>query len=147
MHGKVMEFEKKPLNNHDKIMEFCEIIWRNHQSPTASFLATDGFKCYWWFQVFIISKCMHGLQACCCCCIPHLCSALWKGDAGGCAFNSHGNYIVDQGKSWKTNGIVLLNFCRNPALIIGLCFKDEITCQNFPRAITLWNFNFDCKLT
>ena len=26
MHGKIMEFERKPLNNLGKIMEFCEII-------------------------------------------------------------------------------------------------------------------------
>ena len=54
---------------------------------------------------------MNGLQACCCCCIPYLCS--W--DVGGFALNSHGNYIVDRGKSWKNPGIVLLNFCGNPA--------------------------------
>ena len=24
-----------------------------------------------------------------------------KGDVGGCALNSHGNYIVDHGKSWN----------------------------------------------
>ena len=27
---------------------------------------------------------------------------------------SHGNYIVDHGKSWKNHGIVFLNFCGNP---------------------------------
>ena len=26
MHGNIMEFKKKTLNNHGKIMEFCEII-------------------------------------------------------------------------------------------------------------------------
>ena len=26
MHGKIMEFEKKPLNNPGKILEFCEIV-------------------------------------------------------------------------------------------------------------------------
>ena len=31
-----------------------------------------------------------------------------------CALNSHGNYIVDRGKSWKNHGIVFLNFCGNP---------------------------------
>ena len=30
------------------------------------------------------------------------------------AFNSHGNYIVDHGKSWKNHGIVFLNSCGNP---------------------------------
>ena len=33
---------------------------------------------------------------------------------GGYALNSHGNYIVDHGKSWKNHGIVFLNFCGNP---------------------------------
>ena len=32
MHGKIMVFENT-LNNHGKIMEFCEIILRNHQWP------------------------------------------------------------------------------------------------------------------
>ena len=35
---------------------------------------------------------------------------LLKGEAGGCALNSHGNYIVDHGKSWKNHGIVFFNF-------------------------------------
>ena len=37
-----------------------------------------------------------------------------KGEVGGSALNSHGNYIVDRGKSWKKHGIVFLNFCGNP---------------------------------
>ena len=37
-----------------------------------------------------------------------------KGEVGVCALNSHGNYIVDHGKSWKNHGIVFLNFCGNP---------------------------------
>ena len=36
-----------------------------------------------------------------------------KGEVGGHALNSHGNYIVDHGKSWKIH-IVFLNFCGNP---------------------------------
>ena len=39
---------------------------------------------------------------------------LLKGDIGGCAFNIHGNYIVDHGNSWKNHGIVFSNFCGNP---------------------------------
>ena len=34
-----------------------------------------------------------------------------KGEVGGSALNSHGNYIVDHRKSWKNHGIVFLNFC------------------------------------
>ena len=30
---------------------------------------------------------------------------LLKGEVGVCALNSHGNYIVDHGKSWKNHGI------------------------------------------
>ena len=37
-----------------------------------------------------------------------------KGEVGGCALNSHGNNIVDNGKSRKNHGIVFLNFCGNP---------------------------------
>ena len=39
---------------------------------------------------------------------------LLKGDVGGHALNSHENYIVERGKSWKKYGIVFLNFCGNP---------------------------------
>ena len=39
---------------------------------------------------------------------------LLKGEVGDHALDSHGNYIVDHGKSWKNLGIVFLNFCGNP---------------------------------
>ena len=49
----------------------------------------------------------------------HLCSVvvnlLLKWEVRVCALNSLGNYIVDNGKSWKNHGIVFLNFCGNPA--------------------------------
>ena len=38
-----------------------------------------------------------------------------KGEVGGHALKSHGNYIVDHGKSWKSHGIVFLNICGNPS--------------------------------
>ena len=41
---------------------------------------------------------------------------LLKGEVGGRALSSHGNYIVDQGKSSKNHGIVFLNFCGNPEI-------------------------------
>ena len=41
---------------------------------------------------------------------------LLKGEVGGRALNSPGNYIVDHGKSWKNHGIVFLNFCGNPVI-------------------------------
>ena len=37
-----------------------------------------------------------------------------KGEVGDRALNSHGNYIVDDVKSWENHGIVFLNFCGNP---------------------------------
>ena len=43
---------------------------------------------------------------------------LLKGEFGGHALNSHENYIVDHGKSWKNHGIVFLNFCRDPGLFV-----------------------------
>ena len=44
-----------------------------------------------------------------------------KKEIGGCTLNSHGNNIVDHGKSWKNHGIVFLNFCENPeGLIVHL---------------------------
>ena len=39
---------------------------------------------------------------------------LLKQEVRGCALNSHGNYIVDHGKSWENHGVVFLNFCGNP---------------------------------
>ena len=38
-----------------------------------------------------------------------------KGRVGSHALNSHGNYIVVHGKSWENHGIVISNFCGNPA--------------------------------
>ena len=40
-----------------------------------------------------------------------------KGEVGEYALNSHGNYIVDHGKSLKNHGIVFLNFCGNLLLV------------------------------
>ena len=62
MHGKIMEFERKKLNNHGKIMEFCDFFF--DKTTISRNLAVGQFSGYWWFQVLIISKCMHGLQAC-----------------------------------------------------------------------------------
>ena len=39
---------------------------------------------------------------------------LLKGEVGGRALNSHGNYIADHGKSWKNHGIMFFNFCGKP---------------------------------
>ena len=41
-----------------------------------------------------------------------------KGEVGGHALNSHGNYIVDHGKSWKNHGIIFLNFRGNPVCCV-----------------------------
>ena len=37
-----------------------------------------------------------------------------KGEVVDRVLNSHGNFIVDHGKSWKNHGIVFLNFYGNP---------------------------------
>ena len=46
-----------------------------------------------------------------------------KGEFGGHALNSHGNYIVDRGISWNNHGIVFLNFDGNPARSRGCGFE------------------------
>ena len=50
-------------------------------------------------------------------CMLSVVKMLLKGEVGGSALNSHENYIVDHGKSWKNHGIVFLNFCGNPGFI------------------------------
>ena len=42
MHGKIIEFEKN-LNNHGKIMEFCEIIKRETNSSQKTICQTHKF--------------------------------------------------------------------------------------------------------
>ena len=46
-----------------------------------------------------------------------------KGEVGGSALKSHGNYVIDHGKSWKNHGIVILNFCGNPEFYVILLFS------------------------
>ena len=64
---------------------------------------------------------MHGLQTCL---LKYIAVAAFriylsvvkmplKGEVGGHALKSHGNYIVDYGKSLKNHGVVFLNFCGN----------------------------------
>ena len=64
---------------------------------------------------------MHGLQACL---FEYITVAAFriylsvvkmplKGEVGGHAL-SHGNYIVDHGKSWKKHGIVFFEFLWEP---------------------------------
>ena len=48
---------------------------------------------------------------------------LLKGEVGGRALNSHGNYIVDRGKLWKNHGILFLNFCGNPVNVVFCILK------------------------
>ena len=82
---------------------------------TASFLAISGFK----FQLFQ-NACMvykhaylntllllHSLF------MLSIVKMSLKEEVGRHALNSHGNDIVDHGKSWKNNGIVFFNICGN----------------------------------
>ena len=59
---------------------------------------------------------------------------LLKREVGGCALNSHGNYIVDHGKSWKNHGIifVFLNFCGNPDVL-----SHGVTLKGHTQLITI----------
>ena len=45
---------------------------------------------------------------------------LLKGEAGGCALNSHGNYIVDHGKSWNCGFEFLWEPCIQIFMFKGL---------------------------
>ena len=56
---------------------------------------------------------------------------LLKGAVWGRALNSHGNYIVDHGKSWKNHGIVFLNFCGNPAICYQYIILSRKLCWPF----------------
>ena len=49
-----------------------------------------------------------------------------KGEVGGHPLNSHGNYIVDRGKSWKNHGIVFLNFCGNHVCRAMICCERNL---------------------
>ena len=55
-----------------------------------------------------------------------------KGEVGGYALNSLGNYIVDNGKSWKNHGIVFLNFCGNPG---GCCLLIASSKNSFSHGL------------
>ena len=80
-----------------------------------------SFFWYWWFQVLIISKCMHCLPACFFKCITvsafMLCMVKMplKGVVLGCALNGHGNYegrfyvcrMVDLMKTAKVNAYIM----------------------------------------
>ena len=81
-----------------------------HLCVPQLFLATGGFK----FQLFPNACMVYKQHSTFMLCVVKM---VLKGGVGGCALNSHENYIVDHGKSWKNHGIVILNFCGNPNLI------------------------------
>ena len=71
------------------------------------------------FQVLIISKCMHGLSTSMLLLLHSafmlsVLKMLLKGEAGGRALNSHGNYIVDHGKSWRKSWNCVFEFLWEP---------------------------------
>ena len=90
---------------------------------TASFLATGGFTklfqnacmvykhAYLSTLLLLHSSCLYSAWG-------RNEDATKTAQVGGHALNSHGNYIVDHGKSWKNHGIVFLNCCGNPDLMI-----------------------------
>ena len=88
--------------------------------PTASFLATGGFKVNLFPNACMVYK--HTVVAAFCIYAQRGEDAA-KGEVGGHALNSHENYIVDHGISWKNHGIVFLNFCGNPVCLSFLCFR------------------------
>ena len=86
-------------------------------------VSDSQFSGYWWFQVLIISKCIHGLSTSMLLLLHfafmlRVVKMLLKEEVGGSVLNSHGNYIADHGKSWKNHGIVFLNSCGNPVRVL-----------------------------
>ena len=72
---------------------------------------------------------MNGLQACLFKFITVTAFRIYIVEYGGHALNSHGNYIVDHGKSRKNHGrIVLLNFFGNPVKY-HICAKTSFECS------------------
>ena len=63
-----------------------------------------------------------------------------KGKVGGHALNSHGNYIVDHGKSWKNHGIVFFNFCGNPvsSALSSADYLGSLQCKESSSQIRTW---------
>ena len=66
-------------------------------------MSDSQFSGYWWFQILIISKCMHGLSTSMLLLLHsafmlRVVKKLLKEEVGGSALNSHGNYIADHGK-------------------------------------------------
>ena len=69
-------------------------------------MSDSQFSGYWWFQVLIISKCMHGLSKSMLLLLHsafmlRVVKMLLKEEVGGGALNSHGNYVADHGNSWN----------------------------------------------
>ena len=87
---------------YDKTTSCQKTSCQTHKYPTASFLATSGF------QVLIISKCMvykhaylNTLLLLHSAFMLNVSKMPLKGEFGGFALNSHGNYIVYHEKSWS----------------------------------------------
>ena len=52
---------------------------------------------------------------------------LLKGEVGACALNSHGNYIVDHGKSWKKSLNCVFEFLWEPwKLLLSFLFLERV---------------------
>ena len=85
---------------------------------TASFLATDGFKFKLFQKASMVYKHAYLKTLLRSTFVLSVVKMPLKGEVGGHdALNSHGNYIVVHGKSWKNHKIVFLNFCGNPDII------------------------------
>ena len=85
--------------------------------PTASFLATSGFK-FKYFKMHAWSTSMllllHSAF------MLSVVKMVLKGEVGGHVLNSCGNYIVDHGKIME---LCFFNFCGNPVICVCQCWK------------------------
>ena len=69
-----------------------------------------------------------------------------KGEVVGRAFNSHENYIVDHGKSWKNHGKVFLNFNGNPVIYTVSMFHVGYHCKSDRNSEFLFKLYGYCEV-
>ena len=99
----------KNLENHEKssmhgyIMEKSWNFVKKNDETTSS----QKISCQT-HTMLIISKFIHGLQACLFKFMLNVVKMPQKGEVGGHALNSHGNYIVDHGKSGEIKELCFL---------------------------------------
>ena len=89
-----------------------------HMCPTASFLATGGYKflLFHYFIVYMYAWSTSMLLFLHSAFILSVMKMLLKREVGGSAVNSHGNYIADHGKIMEKSWNCVFEFLWEPCL-------------------------------